>query len=139
MKLSFIVFIGLIYSSPHGSEKNDLARELIEASGVESNSTEIIRGLISQFKVSRQNIPDDFWEKFEKSIKINELVELLIPAYADIFSVEEIKDLLVFYKSKTGRLMLEKMPMVSQKTILISKNWSMEILKKLDEKIRERK
>jgi hypothetical protein len=133
--LLFVFFV----STSFGSEKDKLVRELIESSGATTNSQQIISGIVHQFKIRYPDIPEPILNDFGSSIDVNELINMLIPIYSEVFSVEELNELINFYRSRVGKIMLEKMPLLSTKTMEISRNWGADLNRRLNEYIINRK
>jgi len=53
-----------------------------------------------------QNVPESVWKelKNEKSKALSDIKEMLIPAYQSNFTQEDIRQLILFYESDTGKL-----------------------------------
>lgn len=58
------------------------------------------------------------------------LTKLLIPIYAKRFSKDEMIDLIAFYESKSGKAMIEKMPLLMQDAMQLSQTWAKDFMSK---------
>lgn len=58
--------------------------------------------------------------------------------YADHFTEGELRDIIKFYKSKTGRKVVQEMPSLTEQSIRLGEEWAFRSLPKLVEMLRER-
>ena len=83
-----------------------------------SHSTETAQKLMSQMlKSSRVTsapyYTPGFWDDIEKAIMEIDLVTPVIPAYQKYFSEEDMAATIAFYKSPSGKRLLEAQPFVT--------------------------
>jgi len=52
-------------------------------------------------------------DKASEYVNYNELIEKLIPVYTKHFTEQEIESLITFYRSTTGKKMIDKTPINS--------------------------
>jgi len=57
--------------------------------------------------------------------------------YAEVFSPDEVKGLLSFYKSPTGQAFLDKQPLLMQKTMAMSQQRAIDLMPKLQEMMKK--
>jgi hypothetical protein len=55
--------------------------------------------------------------------RINEITDQMAGVYARTFTVEEIRQLIVFYRTPVGQKLLEKLPTVMQESMSIGQAW----------------
>lgn len=68
------------------------------------------------------------WEKIKDPIKA---------IYSEHFSDQQIKDMIAFYKTDTGKQTLEKMPVIVQESMAVSQEATAEIMPKMQEMVRQ--
>jgi hypothetical protein len=129
----------MIPFSALAAEKDDLIHELIEEMNMvdlAKQSTQIMmtqmgavmadqmRGLAAEHEDAQNNeelmqiftdsyhrMMDRLQEEYMKEVQFEDLIdEIYVPIYDKYFTEDEIRDLLDFYKSPTGKKMLEKSP-----------------------------
>ena len=93
--------------------KNDLIVNLIEATGAKENMNQMFAQILSQAK------PEEV-EKLRIVLSVDEVIKQIIPVYGKYFTEEELKELLTFYKSQTGRKYLTLMPQIIQDSMKAS-------------------
>jgi hypothetical protein len=57
--------------------------------------------------------------------------------YAEVFTPEEVKGLIAFYKTPAGQAFLDKQPLLMQKTMAMAQNKMMEMTPKIQEVIKQ--
>lgn len=77
-------------------------------------------------QTSEQAIFDKYYQRMSEVMKEDMSWEKMEPGIVDIytrnFSEEEIDDMLTFYKSETGKSLLQKMPSVMQESMQMSQS-----------------
>lgn len=139
----FIIFLLLPLAS-FGGEKEDLAREIIQLSEV----GKILDQVISQLdKMQGQmleglNIPEDrkqdalnLQNKITSMIisefNRKEMESDLIKVYSDVYSEEELKGIVDFYKSPAGQSMIKKTPILMDKFSTLNKAKTKDLMPKI--------
>ena len=83
-------------------------------------------------------VPNDFWEGVKKEMNPEEIENMIIPVYDKHFTEKEIDDFITFYKTDSGKKLIEKMPFVFQESQSAGQEWGRKIALKVYEKIEER-
>lgn len=94
-------------------EKAKLILTLIEVNGVRKNIQENMERIISQ-------APAENKAQLEQLFDVNETVQYLIPIYDKYYSVEELKNIIDFFRSPTGQKVIEVTPKIMQETLQTS-------------------
>ena len=70
----------------------------------------------------KQFPPDQAGEaqKMREKIKVDEIIEKLIPVYDHNFSSEDLQGLINFYQSSLGQRLIQKLPQVMRESVEIS-------------------
>lgn len=55
---------------------------------------------------------------------LEEFTAKIAPLMADVYTTEELEGLLAFYQSPAGQAMLEKQPLLMEKSMLIGQEWN---------------
>ena len=93
--------------------KEDLIRKLFEVQGTRKTMEEVIAGLSGNMRpMLAQSLPpgdyrdtliDLFFKKFQAKMKIDDLIDLIVPIYDRHFSKEDIAGLMQFYQTPLGK------------------------------------
>ena len=103
----------------------------MEVMGTKQNLHNILNTMVVQYKSSYPDIPSEFWKKAISEENVNDLFNRMIPLYSKYYNEKEINDLIVFYKTPTGKKMVETMPQVMNESMKIGENWGAEIGSKI--------
>ncbi len=127
-------------------ERLAAAKEVLKAMNMDKLMARIIPGMMQQLKqaeyIKGQAARKDIDEAFSTIETIfikrtSDLTGKVAVLYAETFTVAELKDLGTFYKSPTGQKILQKMPGLMQKSMVMGRQWGMslmpEIMKKKEE------
>ena len=93
--------------------------ELIKMTGTPDVMVSAIR---QQIHLAKKTLPlppkaqDDFETEFLNEIKVDDLVQLVIPTYEKYYTEAEIDQLTAFYKSPLGQKMVASLPTMMQET-----------------------
>ncbi len=115
--------------------------KLLELDGTLSSIENLINETIEQQKQDNFGISDQFWEALRIKVSkksLNELKEIVIPIYTQIYSESNIDNLITFYSSETGKLITEKQPLIIEKLSLGLMQWSQNLNSNVIEEIENR-
>jgi hypothetical protein len=103
-------------------EKEAAIRKLFEASGIRESMQQMIGSSIESGRPTlRKMLPpgeyqekliDLFVQRFSQKMKVDDLLELVIPIYDKYFSKEDIEGLTKFYETPAGKKALSKLTQV---------------------------
>ncbi|MDR2728105.1 MAG: DUF2059 domain-containing protein [Chitinispirillales bacterium] len=66
-----------------------------------------------------------FKSKFES--RINDFVNVLIPVYDKYYTHDDIKQIIKFYETPTGKRMIKSVPLVTQESFTVGQKWGQEL------------
>jgi hypothetical protein len=101
--------------------------KLLELDGTISNIEKIITQTIEYQKKNNFGISENYWEALEKKVTEKSLAELKLivtPIYSKNYTEIEIDNLITFYNSETGKLIIEKQPIIIEELNLPLMQWS---------------
>jgi uncharacterized protein len=125
----------LLPCSARADEKVDLAKEIMELTHVNKMMDQVkaqVLQLQSQI-LAQLDIPEnkrEEAERFQKKVhdKIFEVMSFeqmqkeYVELYSSVYTLEEMKGMIQFYKSPVGKSMIEKQPTIVKKSIDISQS-----------------
>ena len=122
---------GLCLASPATEEA---VKELLEVTGAGNLGVQMMQQMLPGLKKLGPDLPESYWDDFISEVDPDELAGLIVPIYQKHFSEEEIRELLRFYRSPTGKKVTETLPMVMQESMVAGQQWgrslSQRVLKK---------
>ena len=80
-----------------------------------------------QFKMSKPAVPDSVWGELKTAVydkEVKNLTKQLVPLYKKHFTRAEIKVLIAFYQSPTGKKLAEETPLITKDAMKISQAWA---------------
>lgn len=126
-KTILITFITFFSIQINAQTVDGKIEKLLELDGTISNIEKIITQTIEYQKKSNFGISDNYWEALEKKVIEKSLAELKLivtPIYSKNYTKIEIDNLITFYNSETGRLIIEKQPIIMEELNLPLMQWS---------------
>lgn len=126
-KTIFIILITLFSIQINAQKVDEKIENLLELDGTINNIAKIITQTIEYQKKNNFGISDNYWEALEKKVTEKSLAELKLivtPIYSKNYTETEIDSLITFYNSETGRLLIEKQPIIIEELNLPLMQWS---------------
>ena len=96
-----------------GLSKKDLILRFIDVFGTHTS-------LMQNFDQLTKSIPPKEAEVFQRSVKVEELIEALVPLYDKYFTEEELQTYVDFYSSPAGKKLVETIPHIMADSVGIS-------------------
>src|SRR2546423_10394388 len=84
-------------------EKEAEIRRMLELTGMQKLTDQMKSQMIGALRAQIKEVPEQFWNRFEKNLDTKELIEKIIPLYDKYYSVEDIRAVNAFYSSDVGR------------------------------------
>jgi len=119
------------------SREEELAKQLMEVSGVGEVMQQIMTQMVEPLRSSGQ-VSQEFWDELLAQENLEALEEAVAGIYAKHFTAEEMEATLEFYRSPAGQSILQKMPVVMQESMAMGQQWGMELSEKILEELEAR-
>ncbi|MDZ8068856.1 MAG: DUF2059 domain-containing protein [Nostoc sp. DedQUE08] len=100
-------------------EKNNNIKKLLEITGAKNVSRQILTQLLNDFKSEYPQVPQKFWNTFAAELKIDDIVNEIIPIYNKYFTNEEIKQIIAFYQTPLGQKTITVIPQITQESTAV--------------------
>ena len=120
------------------SAKRAEIRRLIELTGAANVSADALRQIIAPLKAGYPQVPQQFWDTFEKEVRSDELIDLVIPIYDKYYTRDEIHDLTLFYQSPVGQKTIKVLPKLSAEAIDAGQEWGKMVADRAMRKLRDK-
>ncbi len=123
-----------------------LARQVVELSGASSSFENVIPAFVEQAKslflptnpdLGRQfnEVGDQLKAEFQP--RVNELIQGIAVAYAQRFSMDELRRIQAFYQSAEGQKLVRTIPSIMEETFGRSQQWSQLVTRDIVARFRE--
>ncbi|CEJ15679.1 DUF2059 domain-containing protein [Phreatobacter sp. AB_2022a] len=128
------------------AEQVALARQVVELSGASTSFENVIPAFIEQAKAMFLPTNPDLGRQFnevgeqlktEFQPRVNELIQSISVAYAQRFTLDELKRILAFYQSAEGQKLVRTVPSIMEETFARSQQWSQVVTRDLVQRFRE--
>ena len=113
-------------------------RRLLELTGAATLGAQVMNQMLQTFRQTMPNVPADFWPELQKELNPNELVEKVIPVYDKHLSAQELKDIIKFYETPSGKKLLAAQPAIMQDSSVVGQEWGREIGERVMKKLKEK-
>lgn len=133
-KVIIVAFVGISFFS-FAQNANKKVSELLSVMGTRQNMVAVLDNMIDQYKSTYPNVPAEFWGKVVNDKNIDSLIEKLTPLYTKYYTEKEIEDLTAFYKSPTGKKMVETMPDLMKESMAIGQKWGTDLATEITQEI----
>ncbi len=123
-----------------------LARQVVELSGASSSFDGVIPAFIEQAKALFLPTNPDLGRQFnevgdalkaEFQPRVNELIQGIAVAYAQRFTVDELRRIQAFYQSAEGQKLVRTIPSIMEETFGRSQQWSQGVTRDIVARFRE--
>lgn len=107
-------------------QKADLIRRLLQVNGSLDSLQKIFASMIREAPATNQ-------DRMKEVLGTGDLVERLIPVYAQYYTESDLKELIVFYSSPVGRKHLQNTPILVEKALGMASEYFKERLQTLED------
>jgi len=114
-------------------------RKLLELVGTVKMTHQMMNQMISTFRMQNNDVPSEFWDRFEKEMNLQDLIDKIIPVYAKYYSLDDLKAVNAFYQSPVGQRMLASTPQILQESMQIGQDWGRGVATRLMAELQEEK
>ena len=124
-------------ASANGASEQDV-RRFMEASGAAKLMTQMLDSMIQSMGSTMKEVPPEFWTEFRKEVKVNDLIDKIIPVYQKHFTSAEMNQLVQFYESPAGKKLTQEQPMIMQESMKIGQAWGQEVGMRAAQKLNQK-
>jgi hypothetical protein len=148
--VSAVLLVGL-FALPANAQNVETQKaiiELIKVSGMMKTMDQLAEvvgiSVVEQVKKKHPNMTDDHAKIIREELAAGfrdgtpEFLASAAPLYGKHFTLEEIKDLTAFYKTKTGQKAMQVLPVLMQESMTLGQQWAQRIIPSTMEKIKSR-
>jgi len=136
---SMILVAHTLFAQDTTSYKKRLS-EMMAVSGAKATYTAVINQMVMNFKKEKPEIPVVFWDKFGEAFTeraTSDIIDLVLPIYERHLTEEDLKNMIIFYKSPTGMKMAKETPFIMQESMQAGRAWGMKIGQEFMQKLKD--
>jgi uncharacterized protein len=120
------------------NEKQKDIKSLMVLTGSGELGIQVVEQMVASFKKSMPDIPNTFWDDFMKEIDADGLMEICVPVYDKHLSHEDIKEMIRFYESPTGKRVVKVLPVITQECMKEGEKWGKDVGTKVGKQLEEK-
>jgi uncharacterized protein YqeY len=137
--LAAIFFFGLSsLAFSQSASKQQAIKELLDVTGSAKLGMQVVNNMVSMYQKSYSKADSSFWNEFLKEVNPDEFMSLTIPIYDKYFTEEEIRQIIAFYKTTTGKKIISTMPLVMQEAMTAGEAWGKQVGEKIFKRLKEK-
>lgn len=113
--------------------------KLLQLTGTVKLTQQMMDQMLSNFKTHNSRVSQEFWDRFEKEMDIQALVDKIVPLYAKYYSLEDLKAVNAFYQTPAGQRMLAATPLIMHESMQIGQDWGRQVVTRLIAELKDEK
>ncbi len=125
-------------ASASGGASEQEVHRFMEASGAAKLMTQMLDSMIKSMSGSMHDVPPEFWTEFRKEIKVNDLIDKIVPVYQKHFTSAEMNQLIQFYESPAGKKLTQEQPAIMDESMKIGQAWGQEVGMRAAQKLQQK-
>ena len=137
-KFSFLLllFCNFLLTAQVSESYQNTLNEMILVSGTGESFISSVQQMKKMFKAQFTNLEDKDWNSIEEYINqesFPNLINQLTPIYHKHLTEEDLKTIIAFYNSETGKKFAKKTPLIAQESMMVGQQWGIELGQKIQE------
>ena len=72
-------------------------------------------------------VPEKFWSDFMKEVHTDELIDLIVLVYDRNLTEGDVKELIRFYETPTGKKFVSVLPEITQESMSVGEKWGRDL------------
>ena len=130
--LIYLLLIGLIFSNyNYQSQKENDIIVLLDKMNFEEMSMQGMIDMAGMLKETMPKLSEKFWSDFIAEINTEDLMKLIVPIYDKYLTHNDIRELIRFYDSPSGKKYVNVLSEITTESMLAGEKWGEEIASKL--------
>ncbi|KUY17477.1 hypothetical protein BAZ12_00980 [Elizabethkingia miricola] len=120
--------------------KKEKIKTLLKITNMTGIANQMMGNMLNYYQANYKQVPAEYWTEVKKEAtdSINEFEGLMIPTYSKYYTEKELDDMIAFYKTPTGKKMIEIMPDMTKESMQKGQEWGMKLGQKVIKKINEK-
>ncbi|MEO6228988.1 MAG: DUF2059 domain-containing protein [Ferruginibacter sp.] len=118
--------------------KTDNIKKLLELTGSGNLGVQVAGNMITSFKQTYTDVPDEFWDNFKKELDADAITNMVIPIYEKYYTETEIQQLIDFYQTALGKKVIANMPAIMQESMEAGRQYGQKIGEKVYKDLKDK-
>ena len=120
-----------ISTKEDSSYYNDFVK-FLELSGSKENQKVVLKNMFNQFK-KMPNVKAEIFNDMEKMMneELDSLNKSLFPIYKKYLSHSDLKEIIKFYASDTGKRLVGSQPQIIQESYILGSKWGQSVARRI--------
>jgi hypothetical protein len=114
-------------------------RHLLVMTGSGAIGAQVLTQVLGSMKQAMPNVPEKFWTDFQAQVKPDELIEMIVPVYDKNLSHEDVKTLIQFYDSPTGKRFVAALPAITAESMQVGGEWGRALGQRVVQQLQDQK
>lgn len=137
-----IILTGITFSQAQSTkEYQAVLKKLFELTGSEESYRIVIVQMVDIFRDNYPEAEQSLWDDLEKEFlktSIDDLSRMLVPVYQKYLTLDDLNEMIRFYESPVGKKYAEAVPLISQESAVIGREWGEKIGEDIAKKLQEK-
>ncbi len=110
-------------AAPIDPAKEAEIRKLLALTGTVKMVDMMKKQMFAAFRQRAGMLPAEFWDRMDKDMDSQQLVEKLMPIYDKYYSLDDLKAVNAFYQTPAGQHLLQSQPLILKDSMAIGQEW----------------
>lgn len=119
-------------------EYKETLGKMLKLSGSLTTSENMVPQMISMMKQSMPTVPDSYWDSFAAKWKLkagDKLIGLFVPVYKKYLTLDDLKEIIVFYESPVGKKLAASTPGMTMEGVKMGQKLGQEIVSEMQKEL----
>ena len=134
--MGVLVILGGAVHAEESQKQKDI-RKLLKITGSGELGQQVMGQMMANFKKTMPQVPEKFWSDFMKEVHTDELVDLIVPVYDRNLTHDDVKELIRFYETPTGKKFVSVLPKITQESMAVGEKWGRDLGMRVMVKLQE--
>jgi hypothetical protein len=109
--------------APVDPAKEAEIRKLLQVTGTVKMVDQMKQQMFAVFRQRAGQLPQQFWDKMDKEMDAQDLVNRLIPLYDKYYTLDDLKAVNAFYQTPAGQHLLQIQPQILKESMAVGEEW----------------
>ncbi len=106
-----------------GTDKTADIRTLLTLTKSGELAVSMMEEMLNSYRQRLPQVPDEFWLRFAKKVKTEDLVDMLVPIYDRHLTHQEVTSLIEFFQSPVGKKLVSVQPEIMKESMQVGQAW----------------
>lgn len=106
-----------------GAKKTADIKTLLTLTKSGELAVSMMQEMINAYRQNLPQVPEEFWTKFAKKVKTEDLMEMLVPIYDRHLTHADVTSLIDFFQSPVGKKLVSVQPEIMKESMQVGQIW----------------